>query len=293
MAGSSQYLPFAAGTGANTLTPTAYAALSTLLANGFTAGVAQSQQFNTLFRQASVGVAGLAAFMANQGLTVNDDGSSGNFAANVLQAIQAVVQSKLGNFSAYGTITGATTLTAAQSGSAFELVNSGYTVTLPAPTTANLNFTMYVASASATVTIATPSGNIINAGISSSSISVTTSTALELLSDGTNWIVLSGAGAAQLAANGYQKLPSGLLLQWGSGATVSGTVGVVFPVAFTTTVYSITQNVTNASSTGGWAVMESTSPSLTGYTAYTQAFGASFNTPAAGNVAFNWIAIGK
>lgn len=87
MPGTNQFLPFAVGAGANTLTPTAYAALTTLLAGGFQAGVAPSAQFNTALRQATTAAAGLAQFIANQGFNANDDGSAANFAAALSSAM--------------------------------------------------------------------------------------------------------------------------------------------------------------------------------------------------------------
>lgn len=91
MPGTNQFLPFAVGAGANTLTPAAYAALTSLLSGGFVAGVANSAQFNTALRQATTAAAGLAQFIANQGINANDDGSASNFAAGVQSAIRAAV----------------------------------------------------------------------------------------------------------------------------------------------------------------------------------------------------------
>lgn len=90
MPGTNQFLPFAVGAGANTLTPTAYAALTSLLSSGFASGVANSAQFNTALRQATTAAAGVAQFIANQGPNVNDDGSPANFAGGLLTALQSL-----------------------------------------------------------------------------------------------------------------------------------------------------------------------------------------------------------
>lgn len=90
MPGTNQFLPFAVGAGANTLTPTAYAALASLLSNGFVSGVANSAQFNTALRQATTAAAGLSKFIADQGPNVNDDGSPTNYAAGLMTALQAM-----------------------------------------------------------------------------------------------------------------------------------------------------------------------------------------------------------
>jgi len=90
MPGTNQFLPFAVGAGANTLTPAAYAALTSLLSGGFASGVANSAQFNTALRQATTAAAGLSKFIADQGPNVNDDGSPTNYAAGLLAALQAM-----------------------------------------------------------------------------------------------------------------------------------------------------------------------------------------------------------
>ena len=43
-----------------------------------------------------------------------------------------------------------------------------------------------------------------------------------------------GVAPWSLAANGYQRLPNGLMMQWGSASPTSGAQSIVFPVAFTT-----------------------------------------------------------
>jgi len=95
MPGTNQFLPFAVGAGANTLTPTAYAALTSLLSSGFVAGVAPSAQFNTALRQATTAAAGLAQFIAKQGPNVNDDGSATNFAASLSTALGSFSSGRL------------------------------------------------------------------------------------------------------------------------------------------------------------------------------------------------------
>lgn len=37
---------------------------------------------------------------------------------------------------------------------------------------------------------------------------------------------------ASLTTNGYQRLPSGVIIQWGNNTTVSGSVNFTFPIAF-------------------------------------------------------------
>jgi microcystin-dependent protein len=95
---TSQYLPFAIGGGVgtpNTLTPGAYAALTTLLANGCQPGIAKSEEVNTTLRQATVAAAGVAKFAVDNGPNdCLDDGSTANFAAAVKAAIEALITAR-------------------------------------------------------------------------------------------------------------------------------------------------------------------------------------------------------
>lgn len=129
MSGSNQFLPFATGGSANTLTPAAYAALTAVIANGFQPGLASSQQANTVWRQATFVAAAVAQIIANQGVNANDDGNLTNFVTNLQTAI-----GNLGSLqaSSIATLTSNTTLTAAQVGGTI-LGNSTSTITATLP----------------------------------------------------------------------------------------------------------------------------------------------------------------
>ena len=89
MPGSNQFKAFATGGGANALTPSAYAALTTLIANGFQSGTASSQQINTVIRQSTFVATALAQAIADMtGLAVNDDGVIANFENQFLAMLQ-------------------------------------------------------------------------------------------------------------------------------------------------------------------------------------------------------------
>jgi hypothetical protein len=51
--------------------------------------------------------------------------------------------------------------------------------------------------------------------------------------------LLPFAFSNSLSTNGFQRLPGGLLLQWGSVSSVGGTITVTFPTPFTTSVYTV------------------------------------------------------
>ena len=59
---------------------------------------------------------------------------------------------------------------------------------------------------------------------------------------------------SSLASSGYQKLPSGLIIQWGTvsvaNAAANATNSATFPIAFPTAVYSATANMVSNSTNG-------------------------------------------
>lgn len=87
---------------------------------------------------------------------------------------------------------------------------------------------------------------------------------------------------SSLSTNGYQKLESGLIIQWG---TTTSATAVTFPTAFVTALYSIT--VTPIRTTAAMAT--SSSPTTTGFTPYVWDTAGS----AIGGVTVKWVAIGK
>lgn len=100
------------------------------------------------------------------------------------------------------------------------------------------------------------------------------------------------------ATNGYIKLASGVIIQWGQGATPSagnGTTIVTFPVTFPTAAKSV---VTCEGAATGWGGPPPTQPVIhgvsgiatTGFSAWTSKWTGS--TFGATNATFNWIAVG-
>lgn len=85
---------------------------------------------------------------------------------------------------------------------------------------------------------------------------IATAAEAQALTDGLRALTPSKLNAAlqganqSLAGSGYQKLPGGLILQWGTWtphATPGNAVAVTFPIAFPTAVYSIVATVGGAS----------------------------------------------
>ncbi len=90
MPGQNDFRAFAAGGGANALTPAAYAALTALLANGFQAGTASSAQINTVLRQSSSMAAALGKIISDAELNAVDDGNVTTLAARIVGALQTM-----------------------------------------------------------------------------------------------------------------------------------------------------------------------------------------------------------
>lgn len=84
MTGTNNYLPFAQGGSANVISQATYAALTAILANGFSAGIAQSDQLNKVWRQSAAISAMIGSFIAAQGYNALDDGN----AATLLTAFE-------------------------------------------------------------------------------------------------------------------------------------------------------------------------------------------------------------
>jgi hypothetical protein len=109
-----------------------------------------------------------------------------------------------------------------------------------------------------------------------------------VLNDTTGAAVYTTLGAAQsLAASGYQKLPSGLIIQWGTATTNgSGQASVTFPLAFPTRAASATANVGSSSVTNCVLATSATTTTLT----LSAAFGE--NSAPFVSASVNWTAVG-
>jgi hypothetical protein len=87
-----QILNFANGAGANVLTPAQYAALTSIVQNGFTSGILPSEYLNVVLRQATFIAAALANVIVTQAnVNVNDDGNLANLETNMTLAIRAAL----------------------------------------------------------------------------------------------------------------------------------------------------------------------------------------------------------
>ena len=168
-------------------------------------------------------------------------------------------------------IDSATTLTEAHAGaSIFMSGNTSYTVTLPLaetmPPGARIEF--FFSSTAGTQTIQRQGSDIIYLGGAGTHTSVAGSIgdSITFVTNGANWYGVSGSlqmGKASafgnfMNANGYQKLPSGLIIQWGTTAQfgsltsgiVTSTLPITFPNAALQAVVSDSSNATSKMALG-------------------------------------------
>ncbi|MBJ9695452.1 beta strand repeat-containing protein [Burkholderia cenocepacia] len=134
-------------------------------------------------------VGGTAAiqFSNVKGVTPSQFDSSNNLATT------AFVQQAAGNFQTRKYISGSATLAASDTGSWVEAGGNGpSTITLPAPTTSNLRYTVTnVTSNGTAVTISTLSASIYNQAAAASTFSLDVGATVELVSDGSNWTAIN------------------------------------------------------------------------------------------------------
>jgi hypothetical protein len=170
-------------------------------------------------------------------------------------ATTAFVQSMIGNASGVNAYSASTTLTTTQAGQ--ELLFAGstasQTLTLPSLSSLSIGASYHIQNlASVSVTIASSGIDAIvttSPGVgsaSASSIILAPGDSFRVVSAGTGWyeqtaIRSAALGASSITATGYQKLPSGLIIQWGvATSTTTVDVTATFPIVFPTAALQIT-----------------------------------------------------
>jgi hypothetical protein len=202
------------------------------------------------------------------------------------------INKKIGNFSDVKVISAATTLDASYGGSLINTSGASFTITLPSTASIYKGFTVgFYSSSSGVVTIARNGTQLLYNGVVAGAGSVNYALgrgqSIEFTFDGVNWIGMGGTGSASLSTNGYQILPSGLILQWGNNYhnSSSGAVIYNFPIAFPNQVLTMTSAIYDYFATAGYTV-QSAPMSLSQYRL-------THNYPTQqGGLAVSWIAIG-
>jgi hypothetical protein len=230
------------------------------------------------------------------------------FSADTRIATTEFVQQSLGSFSGYDIIAGSRAVTPADIGKVLWFNAAGYTLTLPRPIDllsggqiAGRSIKVFAASVSGTVVPA--AGAIFSFNVSqvpSVQVKPGQSVTLTAISNA-SWQILDstadmGRNAdffASLEGNGHFKLPSGVLVQRGSGITSEGLADITFPVSFPK---SCSQVLVTESAAGAWSAARfscvgSYQKSLTG--AKVKAITYSSGTYIQGVVIFDWLAIGS
>lgn len=195
------------------------------------------------------------------------------------------VQRALGSLSNNFTITTGTQLTGEHVGARIEIANS-VTVTLPDVTAVPVGSLMLITTAVANCFLTVKSGGVLalNNRSVSTPYAMSRSSEVLLVNDGFTWRGHLGAEClkssplfeSSLNVNGYQKLPSGYINQWGSAAIpANGTLDIVLPITFPSQTLGVICQYTNglggvAGRCGGGAIstsairLESVAPGVSG-----------------------------
>jgi hypothetical protein len=86
------------------------------------------------------------------------------------------------------------------------------------------------------------------------------------------------------AANGYQVFPGGLILNWGTGTTVTGSGSVTFSKAFTTACFVVLAIPTGSAAATVDSLIASSAPTTTGSNIY---------CASAASLSFFYVALGR
>lgn len=86
-----QFLTFALGGSANVLSPAAYAALTTLINNGYQSGTANSVQMNTTWRQSAFLAAAFGEIVKSSGRDALDDGNLSAYVTKILDSLTDLI----------------------------------------------------------------------------------------------------------------------------------------------------------------------------------------------------------
>lgn len=175
-------------------------------------------------------------------------------------ATSEFVQRALGSHASARGISGSAQLTLSDVGCSIGLGgNAAYTVTLPDASSVPSGATISLhCRNSAPVTVASKSGTQISPqGAYLSTIVINSGESASFVRESGVWVVYGTAAlkysatyAAQFGTSGYQRLPSGLILQWATGGSdANGNLSVSLPIRFPNAVLG---GVANEGYPAGW-----------------------------------------
>ncbi|WP_145524642.1 gp53-like domain-containing protein [Yersinia rohdei] len=233
---ANEILPFGLGAESNVMAQADYDALAAR-SGGFSSGVAKSEQLNKVWRQSAFVASVLAQFIANRSAhDVLDDGDTATLLTNLELAIRTYANASLP--AASTTIAGITQLSS--------LTNSNSEVLAATPKAIK-------AVSDATLKIASNLAEIASAGPVAIAATLANLTlkgaALRDVGTGANQIPDMNSFGVSFGASGYQKLPGGLIIQWGRVTTTSALIGAQwnFPITFPNAVLSYFAMTENSS----------------------------------------------
>uniref|UniRef100_A0AAU6W263 Putative tail fiber protein gp53-like C-terminal domain-containing protein n=1 Tax=Pseudomonas phage Touem01 TaxID=3138548 RepID=A0AAU6W263_9VIRU len=205
-------------------------------------------------------------------------------------------------------------LSAAHAGSVVLIGGPGAaTVTLPAASSVPMGTTISLqsnTSVNATNTISRQGNDVIvglvnGVATTASSFSFLFGDTATVTSDGvSNWIVSANSTANFIAAqflkaqsfaqNGYQKIPGGLILQWGRNETpASGQVVITLPTAYPNNQLSVSLNPFLGAAYNATAAIQTNSLTKTSFGVFsTQGTSGATTSPPAAALGFTWFSIG-
>jgi hypothetical protein len=203
-------------------------------------------------------------------------GSTGNtppqFDNSTKLATTAFLQRALGNYQTSTPIGTALSLTALDAGKNFT-INVGGSVSMPLGSSVVAGSSILFGSTINGATISRQGSDVFNllSGSTQTVITLNAGDTIALTWNGTQWAAFGGSAqlgnaaafAFTLTANGYQKLPSGVIIQRGTFAAIAGgDTAVTFPIAFPNGVRQIVTTA-QVSTTGIFTGYNT--PTITGF----------------------------
>jgi hypothetical protein len=277
MAGTNDFLTFAAAPGANVISQATYAALAAL-GPGFTAGIANSNQLNKVWRQSSIMSSVLAQFMADiSGQNSTDDGTTANLLTNLMTSLTAanygvnvgsgntyqvtltpatqVLDGTVIRFRAVNTNTGASTFSVNGSPSHAIYGMDQNSLTGGEINGAGTAVVIWNSAASVWILLGCSAGygKSVTPGGADNSTKIATTAFVQGLIPGSS-----------VGGTGYIKFGNGLIIQWGRVTNSTGSTAVSYPITFPSAVFAV---VLAPSFTGEIAYNFLSSGTTSGFTA--------------------------
>lgn len=262
MAGTNNFLPFGTGSSPNVIDDATYNSL-TARGTGFQSGVAQSQQLNKVWRQSSVIAAAVGQLIANTGANATDSDTIANLVAYIRTALA-------GSQATSSALSAATTLTAAQAGTLFQLQSGAgaYAVTMPAANAVvpGMCYSFFSINNTYTHTVQRAGTDVIYVnGSTVNSLSIAPGDTLTLASNGSNaWIPVGGSALSQYSTGFVNAVNANAPTKTGGGASGSWGINVTGSSASCT---GNAATATTAASCSGNSATATTASSCSGNSA--------------------------